>query len=368
MKIFVDENIPFANETFGQHGELIRYAGRGLSSADLVGADALITRSITRVNAELFVQHSPDFVGTCTIGTDHLDIPFLEKSGISWAYAPGCNAQSVVDYVISVIAALKGDKIPASVGIVGCGNVGGLLRQRMLLMGLKVHVYDPFLTMDEIPELCPLGQAFQSDMVCLHTPYTETGAFPTRSMIRVEQLSNLPENALLISAGRGGVIRESELLDFMGQRQDVNVALDVWTNEPCINAQLLDAVAIATPHIAGYSLEGKLNGTTQIYQAFCKYFSFDSVAPPELPLVNIPEAGTNSSETVLAAYDPQLDMYRMRNSYALANAEAREEGSWFDELRRTYPERREMASFRLNAESLSQDQVIGLEKRGFVCF
>jgi len=368
MKILVDENIPFANETFGQHGELIRYPGRLLEPDDLVGVDALITRSITKVNAELFSKNNPDFVGTCTIGTDHLDIPFLESSGISWASAPGCNAQSVVDYVLSVIAALKDDQLPNTVGIVGCGNVGGLLRKMMLSLGLDVRVHDPFLSVDEIPELCSLEQVFQSEMVCLHTPYTATGEHPTREMVGREQLIKLPLNALLVSAGRGGVIREMDLLPFMKERADVQVALDVWESEPCINSELLESVAIATPHIAGYSIEGKRRGTIQVYKAFCEHFSFLQNTPEERHSIEMVQQGNQYFTHVLAAYNPKLDMYRMRNSFSLANETVRSKGIWFDELRRSYPERHEIKSFRLEASTVSNDLKAGLEKRGFKLF
>ena len=369
MKILVDENIPFARETFGCHGELVRFAGRGLVADDLTGADALITRSITRVGAELFAEHTekcaPGFVGTCTIGIDHLDIEFLESSGISWAHAPGCNAQSVVDYVISVMAALKADSLPDSVGIVGCGNVGGLLRLRFIQMGLDVRVHDPFLSADQIPELCSLDKVFASEMICLHTACIEDGMFPTRGMIGLNQLNLLPKGALLISAGRGGVIQESALLSFMEERNDVRVVLDVWHREPRINRQLLGRVSIATPHIAGYSTEGKRNGTLQIYQAFCEHFALRMQDVTGPPLVDMDIGSNNCADYVLAAYDPQLDTCRMRRGFALASEQSRSSGQWFDELRRSYPERREMASFKLNTASLSSGQKTELAKRGF---
>lgn len=372
MKILVDENIPFADESFGLHGEVVKYPGRQLSANALAGVDALITRSVTRVNAGLFAKHSPGFVGTCTIGTDHLDIPFLESSGIAWAYAPGCNAQSVVDYVLSVVASLRGDNLPESVGIAGCGNVGGLLRRRMLSMGVNVRVYDPFLSTDDIPELCTLDQVFQSELVCLHTPYTESGQYPTQGMIGKQRLEYLPANALLISAGRGGVLREDELLSFMQTRADVQVACDVWQREPCINPVVLEAVDIATPHIAGYSIEGKRRGTAQIYKAFCEHFSL-----PEQDFIEAQPVDINSIESsyfnccsdyLLSAYDPKLDMYRMRNSYLLADEQGKATGTWFDELRRSYPERREIASYRLDGTAVSDEVKTGLMQRGYILF
>lgn len=374
MKILVDENIPFADETFGQHGEIVRFSGRTVSPADLQSVDALITRSVTQVKSELLSRHKPKFVGTCTIGTDHLDIDFLEASNIAWAYAPGCNAQSVVDYVLSVIATLLGDAIPTSVGIVGCGNVGGCLRSRLLEMGCNVRVYDPFLIEDQ---LCAdqlsenqmlqhgsLEQVFKSDLVCLHTPYTDSGNYPTKHMIGFDELSQLPENALVVSAGRGGVIREGELLDFMTQRSDVRVALDVWQDEPVVNADLLASVSIATPHIAGYSLEGKRRGTLQIYRSFCEAFSLDAQIPEQLADASLAAPIEHVFDALLGVYDPKTDTNRMRDAYVAASDESRASGVWFDRLRRQYPERREIASIKLGlvAKELRQS----LSHRGFV--
>lgn len=344
MKILVDENIPFAEESFGQHGELQRFHGRQLTAKDLDSVDALITRSITQVNSQLLSLHKPAFIGTCTIGTDHLDSAFLESQGIAWAYAPGCNAQSVVDYVLSCIAALKGTKFPETVGIIGCGNVGGLLRKAMKALGIEVRVYDPFLDKQQIPELQVLEQVFQSQLVCVHTPFTQDGPYPTKNMIGMELLEYLPSDAMLLSAGRGGVIKEDDLLAFMGKRPDIKVVLDVWANEPRINSELMQKVAISTPHIAGYSLEGKRRGTEQVYQAFCSHFGLQSVEMASLQSAGL-LTGENYAERLLGAYDPQADSDAMQSRYAQTTVSEQDSGSWFDELRRQYPVRREFASY-----------------------
>lgn len=374
MNILVDENIPFARQTFGCHGELIRYSGRSLQPQDLIGVRALITRSVTKVDQHLLSRACPDFVGTCTIGTDHFDTPFLESSNIRWACAPGCNAQSVVDYVLAVVVALKGEKLPQRVGIVGCGHVGGLLRKTMLGLGLDVCVYDPFLSPEEVPELNTLDQVFQSELVCLHTPYTEDTAFPSAQMIGAAQLDQLPENALLISAGRGGVIRETELKQVLKRRPDIRLALDVWQSEPCIDEELLKRAEIATPHIAGYSIEGKCRGTMQIYSAFCAHFGFGFSEPNLLAeaqldksRLDLVKAGQSLefSDYVLAAYNPQGDTQRMKQAYDSASKESLSTGQWFDLLRREYPERREFASFCLPSGSVSISLDESLKRFGF---
>lgn len=388
MKILVDENIPLVTETFAKHGEVQTYIGRTLEAEQLVGVDALITRSVTKVNAGLLSKSQPSFIGTCTIGTDHLDIPLLESHAVKWTSAPGCNAQSVVDYVLSVLACfnpigLFGDYVNDTstsqsncvIGILGCGNVGGLLRRRFIQMGLNVRVYDPFLTESDIPELGSLEDVFRSNIVCMHTPFTSEGPHPTSAMVNKQLLELLPDNACLISAGRGGVLVESDLASFIDKRPDVQIALDVWESEPRINPLLVEKVKIATPHIAGYSLEGKCRGTLQIYQKFCETFELDPVVDigfiqtldkKELSLE--PFSGNKSIRSmILSAYDPLLDTNRMRQGRASATENERATGSWFDEQRRSYPERRELESFSVEGE-LNQANISKLEKYGFINF
>jgi len=353
MKILVDENIPFAEETFGQHAEILRYPGRQLTPGMLAGCEALITRSITRVNSELFAEHQPKFVGSCTIGIDHLDIDFLQRTGIEWTAAPGCNAQSVVDYVVSVLAVINSGNLPDTVGIVGCGNVGGLLRSRLLEIGCELKVYDPFLTKDEIVELSDsLAEVMDSDLVCIHVPLTTDleSKFPTLYMIDRGVLDNLPENAILLNAGRGGVIKEVDLKAFMTERPDVRVVLDVWENEPRVCRELMSRVTLATPHIAGYSMEGKARGTSQVYEEFCRHFDFEPCNVELLPRIAQKLSQAAKDELLLQIYNPQVDTFRMRNAESLASEAEKESGIWFDELRKNYPERREIASYKLEGQ------------------
>ena len=362
MNILVDENIPYADETFGQHAEVVRFSGRELSASELASVDALIIRSITRVNADLLSLHSPAFIGTCTIGTDHIDTDLLAAKGIKWAHAPGCNAQSVVDYVMSAVAALKGDDFPKTVGIVGCGNVGGLLRKRVLEIGSTLSVYDPFLDSAAIPELTSLSATMASELVCLHTPYSELGAYPSRHMIAANELAALPNGAILLSAGRGGVICETELLAFIQQRPDIGLVLDVWQSEPCINPELLRVADIATPHIAGYSVEGKMRGTAQIYAAFCRHFGIQASPPEIVQLAGKSLSAESVADGLLSVYDPKEDARAMRAAFARADADSRHSGSWFDNLRKHYPNRYEIASYQIASNQRYKNQ---LKTRGF---
>ena len=363
MKILVDENIPFAEETFGKHAEILRYPGRQLTPGMLAGCEALITRSITRVNAELFAEYQPKFVGSCTIGIDHLDVDYLQRAGITWTAAPGCNAQSVVDYVLASLAVINSGNLPNTVGIVGCGNVGGLLRSRLLEIGCELKVYDPFLSKDEIVELSDsLGEVMNSDLVCIHAPLTKDSEseFPTAGMIDRPALEKLPANAILLNAGRGGVIKEADLRAFMVERPDVRVVLDVWENEPRVCRELMSMAVIATPHIAGYSMEGKARGTSQVYIEFCRHFGFEPDAEELLPRIGQKLGQGPVDELLLQIYNPLADTYRMRKADSLASKVEKQSGIWFDELRKNYPERREIASYKLEGQLVPE-----LKKYGF---
>ncbi len=354
MRILVDEDIPCADQTFGQHGQVDRFRGRDLRPSDLRSVKALITRSVTRVDAELLSDHRPEFIGTCTAGIDHLDAETLEAHGISWAFAPGSNAQSVVDYVFAATVALRGDWLPQSAGVVGCGNIGGRLRATLCALGVRVHVHDPFLQPESLSGLTSLEEVFASELVCLHTPYTTDGQHPTSGMVDASLLQLLPRQAVLINAGRGGVVQEMALQQFLAYRPDVDVVMDVWAGEPAINADLMESVAIATPHIAGYSSEGRARATEQVYAAFCDCFGFTPVRVE----CTRPQATVTDDlgyvQKILAVYDPRVDSGRMRTAYHRASRVQQVSGSWFDSLRRDYPGRREIASFGIEVAGLPQ--------------
>tara|TARA_B100000809_G_scaffold204067_1_gene205343 strand:- start:3998 stop:5164 length:1167 start_codon:yes stop_codon:yes gene_type:complete len=351
LKIVVDENIPLAEAFFSPLAKVVRLPGRTLTAADVRDADALIVRSVTSVNEALLAGSKVKFVGTCTIGIDHLDIAYFKRQGIAYSSAPGCNANSVVEYIFSAFSALNVDWRGKSVGIVGCGNVGGHLYRRLLEFGVNCRCYDPFLSHADNVDLCSLDEVLANDIVCLHTPLTLSGPHPTRHLIGTAQLQQLTSGALLLNAGRGDVIDNQALLSFMQQRQDVQVVLDVWEGEPNINTSLLRLVDLASPHIAGYSFDGKVAGTEMIYQALCTHFGIevtmcaaDLVAADLTPLEL--SAATDFElmrQAVLAAYDIRGDDARMREQ--LQNLPVNQLRQGFDALRKNYPKRREFNCF-----------------------
>ena len=231
----------------------------------------LLVRSVTRVDRTLLEGSAVAFVGSATIGTDHVDQAYLAEQGIRFAHAPGCNANAVVQYDLSVLSNLQPDWQSCTVGIVGCGNVGGRVYRTLKSLGVNCRVYDPFLSAEQIPDLVDFQSVLAADIICVHTPLTTEGPFPTEHLFNAEVLAGLGENTLLINAGRGAVIDNGALLEHLKSGSKLRVALDVWEPEPNINPGLLEQVLLATPHIAGYSREGKIRGTEMLAEDYYQW-------------------------------------------------------------------------------------------------
>jgi len=355
MKIVADENIVSLAELFAPHGEVISLPGRKITAADVKDADVLLVRSVTKVNKDLLQGSRVRFVGSCTIGTDHLDLPWLEKNKIHWEYAPGCNAHAVVDYVITSLFALNLNVDTLNnftVGIVGCGNVGSRLQKRLARMGVRTLCCDPPLAEKNRKgkSYCSLPELLsQSDMVCLHTPLTTSGPYPTFHLINEKNIPLFKHNAILLNAGRGAVVDSEALLVHMNAYPEFRAVLDVWENEPKISKALLAKAAIATPHIAGYSVEGKQKGSEMIYKDFCKYFSLESLSSVEKeePIILDARQFTSLRELVLACYDPLRDTEELKHAPAA-----------FDQLRKLYVYRREFSQFRIRHAGVENRKIL----------
>ena len=350
MHIVADENIPLLDEFFAGFGTLHRSPGRAIDRATLGDAEVLLVRSVTRVDRALLEGSRVRFVGTCTIGTDHLDLDYFAEAGIAWSSAPGCNARGVVDYVLGCLLSLAEKHArplkTLRYGVVGAGQVGGRLVKVLQGLGWDVRVCDPprqaagggdFVDLESILREC--------DVISLHTPLDAS----TRHLIGAEQLQALRPGAWLINASRGAVVDNQALLAHLRGGADVQVALDVWEGEPLANLDLAALCHIATPHIAGYSLDGKLRGTAQIYQAYCAAAGVaeqvqlaDLLPPAWLQQVQL-AAGTDAEWALAmlcrAVYDPRRDDADFRRSLVGNEAQRR---AAFDTLRKHYPPRREI--------------------------
>jgi erythronate-4-phosphate dehydrogenase len=369
MKIVVDENIPMAERCFGHLGEVVKVAGRQIDPAQLRDADALIVRSITQVNQSLLEQSSVRFVGSATIGVDHIDQAYLAKSNVAFANAPGCNARSVVEYVFAALLELEATRDfqlkGKTVGIIGEGNVGSRLRQVCEAMGLDVIACDPPRQNQGVSA----DEAWQADIVSLHVPYSNTGPHATHHLGDFKRISDMVPGAVLINSSRGSVVDNIALSRALNQRYDLSVVLDVWEGEPFVNRELANQVDIATPHIAGYSYDGKLRGTWMIYQAYCDFLGcqthvaeadlMDEKFNVELDFASNQAPDPMTARGVLAKiYDIREDDIGLRTSLQLPR-EKRAYG--FDTLRKHYRVRREYQSVVLRS-SQHIKAVLGAEQ------
>lgn len=369
MNIVVDENIPMADTLFSVLGKVTKLGGRKISREDLIDVDVLLVRSVTKVNESLLSGTSVKFVGTCTIGTDHIDLAYLSENNIGFSSAPGCNARGVVQYVISTLARLNRLEPTQKVGIVGCGNVGGRLYRQLKTLGFDCYCYDPHLDQSEIPDLSSFDSIFDCDIVCVHTPLVKDGDYPTESMFGYTEFKKLKPACLLLNAGRGEVVNNSELLDYLSSHDDLQVVLDVWDAEPAINAKLLSEVVFGSPHIAGYSYEGKINGSTMIFSALSKHLGKDddwiaaNVQSVEQKAFGDPIALRSDSlvDAILESYDVAIDNATLREA-------VNELPSSFDKLRKTYRKRREFThySFPAGFDQGNASTAAYMEALGFV--
>lgn len=362
MKILADENIPLVNEFFQSIGEVITRPGRTMVNDDARDASALLVRSVTTVNQHLLNSSKVSFVGTCTIGVDHLDQQWLQNNHVEFSSAPGCNANSVVEYVYAALCHLDVNWRDKKFGIIGCGNVGGLLYKRLKLQGVDCYCYDPLRTADYNADLTSLEDVLRCDIISMHTPLTKTGEHPSFHLINLPELQQLKKGAVLLNCGRGPVINNTDLLQFLTDRNDVRVVLDVWEPEPDISLDLLDKVALGSPHIAGYSYDGKLKGTEMIYQALCKHLNLPatlSVTDLVPPLVNNQLAVAEDQTTweqvkrlIAQVYSIADDDKRLRELAVCARNGEDNFAIGFDGLRKHYPTRREFHNYQvLGADS-----------------
>ena len=349
MKIVADENLAFTEYFFAEFGEIQQAAGRTLSHGDVKNAEALLVRSVTKVDARLIDDSALKFVGSATIGTDHLDIAALEKQQIVWSNAAGCNAQAVAEYVITALLYLKPALIDQNnqftLGIIGLGNVGSRLAYMAKLLGWTVIGYDPFVNSDVIEQVELDKLLKTADAISIHVPLTQSGLHPTFHLINADTLACMKNDAILINSARGAVISEAALMRDI-QMTKRAVVLDVFEHEPEISAELLALIALATPHIAGYSLEGKARGTQMIYDAFCQVFNFVNDKRFETQLdrceqyFNHQELKQTLKQHLHQIYDIAQDDAKLRACVKQGKVEQ----AAFDNLRKTYPLRREWAA------------------------
>lgn len=350
MKIVVDENVPFARETFGRVGDVTLLHGRRIGPADVRDADALIVRSITRVDEQLLADSRIRFVGTATIGVDHVDVEYLRRRGMAFASAPGSNANSVAEYIVAALlrsahtrrTALEG----ATIGIVGVGNVGTRVAEKAQALGMRCLLNDPPKQRETgDANLIPLERAVSdADYVTLHVPLERSGPDATFGLAGESFFNMLRPGAVFLNTARGEVVDERALAAALDGGRISHAVLDVFEREPNIDPEIVRRAFIATPHIAGYSYDGKIAATMMLYVALNEWLKQPAKpvglvlsSPPRLEMTVRTEPDEDVlREMVSAAYDITADDRALR-----AVIRKPDPGAAFDALRKSYPQRRE---------------------------
>jgi erythronate-4-phosphate dehydrogenase len=371
--LVIDDHIPFIKGVFEPFARVI-YAKNGVISHKLaMQADGLITRTRTSCNASLLDGTPVRFIATATIGFDHIDTEYCAKQGIQWFHAPGCNANSVKQYLASVLAKLhvnqhlilKGKKI----GIIGAGHVGHKIIQLAEILEMVPLVNDPprqriegtgnFVSLDEIRETC--------DIITFHVPLNKEGIDKTFHLADQGFFENLKKKPVVINTSRGSVVETNAIKDALLKGRISHFIADVWENEPDLNPDLLEMSLIGTPHIAGYSVEGKANGTAACVRAASTFFGFSGLEnwfPPNLPALRVSEYELDALEliservislAILASYNISLDDLILRNH-----------PEQFEKFRNNYPVRREFEAYTLHLKNAGDEVKKSLSKLGFV--
>jgi erythronate-4-phosphate dehydrogenase len=371
VKIVADDKIPFLRGALEPWAEVIYLPGKDISHAAVKDADALLIRTRTKCNEQLLSDSKVRFIGTATIGYDHIDTDFCENNGIFWTNAPGCNSSSVRQYVASALLNLAHDNEfdlrEKTLGIVGVGNVGSKVEMFARSFGMKVILNDP-------PRAEREGRAgfeplntllMDADIITVHVPLSVTGENSTFHLFDSGLFSRMKRGLWFINSSRGEVVDTVSLEAALEESKIAGAVIDVWENEPEISLNLLSKVTIGTPHIAGYSTDGKANGTSMVVRSLAEFFGVPltewypgNVPPPEAASLEIDCAGKSLNDiirtAVLHTYDVKSDD---RNLRALP--------SGFENQRGSYPVRREFTSFSLKLRNCSDLTGTVLKNMGF---
>lgn len=363
MKVVVDDKIPALKGVLDPYADVLYKEGKAISKEDLVDADALIVRTRTLCNKDLLEGTSVRMVATATIGTDHMDLAWLEQKGIHWCNAPGCNSGSVKQYIASVLAHLILDgTVPSetTLGIVGVGMVGSKIESLAKALGFKVLLNDPPRARREgADKFCSLDYLLSnSDIVTFHTPLIRQGEDATFHLMDESKLALLKKGAVVINSSRGEVCETRAMLKGLDNGQISRLVLDVWENEPNIDSKLHNKVWIGTPHIAGYSVDGKSNGSTMTIHAIAREFGLPlqdwqptSLPVPDYPFIHLDNnsepAYLTAAKAILRTYDILEDDKRLR-----------EDPEDFEKQRGSYPVRREFHIWEITQSRATRPETI----------
>jgi len=379
MRVVVDKNSPVVTEAFQQFGEVRALATKEITADSIRDADMVIVRSETKVTKEFLLGSSIRFVGTATIGTDHVDLEYLRAHGIGFASAPGSNANSVAEYIVAALLTLaqrKGFVLQGKIiGVVGVGNVGSKVARYVKALGMVVLQNDPPLSRATgNPHFIPLDDLMGADFITLHVPLTTTGMDPTYHLFNAKRISTMKKGAILVNTARGSVVDNTALRNALDRRHLDGSVLDVWEGEPGIDVELLKKTDIATSHIAGYSFDGKLAAVKMVYAAACQFFGQaptwmpeKSLPKPRLERIVVSDMGDSLEETlrtiVKKCYDIERDDRLLRGISTVADDGVR---SYFNRLRVEYGMRREFYNTTIELPAALASMEVVLTSLGFV--
>lgn len=361
MIIVVDEAIPFIRGVFENVAQVVYLEGSAIDKLAVFDADALIIRTRTKCNTELLSGSKVKVICSATIGYDHIDVDACEILGIKWFTVPGCNANSVAQYFLSALAELhlKKDLLfkDLTVGVVGYGNVGKLIVRYCNLLGIRVLINDPPLQVsDKTTDFTSLEELVkQSDIISFHTPLVRSGKYSTYQFVNAISLKNVKPDVVLINTSRGEIFNEEELVALKKSGNIGEIVMDVWDGEPQMNSYLLENSFLSTNHIAGYSADGKYNGTVGCVQHICREFNLSDLShlvspplPPTNEIIRV-DCSNRSLENVFA--EVVLRTYNIENESCFLKMHPME----FESLRNSYPNRREFGAFTLTLSNASAE-------------
>jgi erythronate-4-phosphate dehydrogenase len=371
IRIVADDKIPFLKGVLDNYAEIKYVPGKQITREMLKNADAILVRTRTKCTDSLLQGTGVKFIGTATIGFDHIDTNFCEKHNIIWTNAPGCNSSSVQQYIAAALLKLQKDNnfrlVEKTIGIVGVGNVGSKVEKIARALGMNVLLNDPprarkegnynFVSLDEILS--------KSDLVTLHVPLNIVGEDATYHLMNDKTFKKMRKGAWFFNSSRGEVTETAALMKALVSGKLGGAVLDVWENEPDIDTGLMEKAFLATPHIAGYSADGKANGTAMVVNSLCSFFGIplkkwypENIPQPPVSLIKIQGAGKSGEEIIREAvfhtYNIEKDDLKLRRS-----------PQDFEKHRGEYPLRREFSSFSLQLKECSPSSVKSLKDMGF---
>lgn len=369
LKIIIDNKIPLLKGLFEPWAEVEYVQGNLISKDNIRDADAMIIRTRTKCNADLLEGSSVRFIGTATIGTDHIDTDWCNKNNIHVASAPGCNSGSVMQYICSALIHFSRkyniDPGQTNLGIIGVGNVGSKVFKMAKALGFNMLLNDPpkeregagydFISLDKLLN--------DSDIISMHVPLTQSGKDKTRMMADETFFKRMKKDSLFINTSRGQVVDENALGDVLLNNKLKAAALDVWTGEPAINTELMNLADIATAHIAGYSADGKAKGSMMVVRQVAEHFDLplknwepEDIDTPENPVIDLTDAKGSINDSVaravLHSYNIEYDSNLLKNN-----------PGDFEQLRGNYRNRREFHAYRVKSEDIAV--INKLKKLGF---